>query len=127
MARLGAPSAQREDLEDLNEHILFADHAYDDQDTIEKLCDETGYHLLYVDTLTKAGERTGHFVAFNKQKKRVVVAIKGTSDINDIITDAVCAAVPLRRKHGLFERPSDALAHEAMSDAAHYLSKTFSH
>jgi hypothetical protein len=49
--------------------------------------------LLYHDTNTKAGERTAHFVAFDKDAKRVVVGVKGTSSINDVITDCVCAAV----------------------------------
>ena len=56
-----------------------------------------------------------------------MVGIKGTSTIDDVITDALATAVPLRREIGFFERPSDALAHEAMSTAAHYLKGRLGH
>ena len=53
--------------------------------------------MLYHDATTEVG-RTSHFVALDHVKKQVIVAVKGTSDLNDAITDAVCRPTPLFRQ-----------------------------
>ena len=60
--------------------------------------------------------RTSHYVAVDHAAKRVIVAIKGTSDLNDALTDAVCRPLPL-----FWVVSKAAVGHEAMAIAAHML------
>eukprot|EP00658_Telonema_sp_P-2_P040071 TRINITY_DN28674_c0_g1_i2.p1 TRINITY_DN28674_c0_g1~~TRINITY_DN28674_c0_g1_i2.p1 ORF type:complete len:447 (-),score=118.64 TRINITY_DN28674_c0_g1_i2:67-1407(-) len=104
------------EMEDVERYFPLAHAAYLPQGDLEVKLKELGWHMLYHDSVTKAGERTAHFVAYDIGSKKVVVAVTGTSDLNDVITDCVCTPVALSRSG-----KSQALAHEAMTVAAYGL------
>lgn len=103
------------EIQTLAQFLPLALSAYSTQEDLEKECKERGLELLYHDATTDVG-RTSHYVAVDHQFKRVIIAIKGTSDLNDALTDAVCRPLPLYKMVSQV-----AVGHEAMTNAAHQM------
>jgi hypothetical protein len=53
--------------------------------------------LLIHSPMTNATEtgRVGHFIAVHHAQKQVVIAMKGTSSLSDVLTDIIAKAVPV--------------------------------
>jgi len=103
----------KKELQHLELYLDFADLAYEESPTelIIKLR-TTGYQLIRHDVATEPG-RVGHFMAVNHDKKEVVLAIKGTSSVSDVLTDLVGKAIPHTLADGKLVR-----CHEGMHTAA---------
>ena len=81
-----------DELKELAEYLEYAHWAYESSHTvIAQNCRAAGLDLIRHDTATEPG-RVGHFVAANHSKKLVIIGLKGTSTISDILTDLI--AIP---------------------------------
>jgi hypothetical protein len=103
--------------DELNRQLPLALAAYvADDDELSAELARSGLRLLYHDPTTIAGKRTSHYVAYDADAKRVVIGIQGTSNVDDVLTDCICQAVPLRRKlhaiETLVATADEVLAHE---------------
>mmetsp|Transcript_21526 Transcript_21526/g.31692 ORF Transcript_21526/g.31692 Transcript_21526/m.31692 type:complete len:482 (-) Transcript_21526:1614-3059(-) len=77
----------KQDLCGLVQKMEYADWAYDDhradlKDKLEKM----SFDLLRFDQSTEPG-RVGHYIAINHVEKVVLIGLKGTSTISDVLTD----------------------------------------
>jgi hypothetical protein len=111
-ARDGADVGEAE-LETLLKYLELAQWAYNPSLTeVQKLLRPLGYKLIRHDPATEPG-RVGHFIAVHHDKKQVVLAIKGTSSLSDVLTDIIGKAIPHTHDGGLEIR-----YHEGMYVAA---------
>lgn len=79
----------------LDETFEFADWAYDElpnEQTLEDALQETGFTLLRHDKPEKPGY-VSHYVAISKERKTVLIGVKGTSGLEDMLTDCCGLAV----------------------------------
>jgi len=127
VAAMGGRSVTAEEIKDLREFLPLAMGAYDEAEDLEQMLKKKGLQLLYHDATTDVG-RTSHFVALDHTAKRIIVGIKGTSDLNDVLTDAVCKPVALYKTDSKKEQlmamntvNTAAQAHDAIAVAAHSL------
>jgi hypothetical protein len=84
-----------EDMDGLYELMEYSDWAYDEGDKpLKDLLDERGYILLKHDKTTVPGF-LGHYVAIPKDptNKVALIGVKGSSNLEDLITDSCAAAV----------------------------------
>jgi hypothetical protein len=82
-------------LEGLDEMFEYADWAYDELPNDQSLRDalaEKGYTLLRHDKPGKPGY-VSHYVALNPEKKIALIGVKGTSGLEDMLTDCCGLAV----------------------------------
>lgn len=110
-AKSGRP-ATMEDMEQLDDLMEYADWAYDEADKpLKELLDDKGYILLKHDQTTVPGY-LGHYVAIPRDKfnKVALIGVKGTSGLEDMITDMCGAAVDVE-----LERPYYKYAEEKTS------------
>jgi len=114
---------KKDELETLMLYLEMADLAYNESsvEVMRQLKDfgGGGYDLLRHDVATEPG-RVGHFIAVHHQRKQVVISIKGTSSLSDVLTDLVGKAVP----HTLRSSDSSTTTircHEGMYNAARIL------
>ena len=80
--------------DDLTLYLEMSDLAY--QESLTELIAQLrplGYQLIRQDLATEPG-RVGHFIAVNYDTMNVVIAIKGTSSVGDVLTDLVGHSVP---------------------------------
>ena len=80
--------------DDLTLYLEMSDLAY--QESLTELIAQLrplGYQLIRQDLATEPG-RVGHFIAVNYETMNVVIAIKGTSSVGDVLTDLVGHSVP---------------------------------
>eukprot|EP00939_MAST-03C_sp_MAST-3C-sp1_P002184 g2184.t1 len=72
--------------------------------------------------------RPGHFVAIDRKAKAIVVAIRGTMRVQDVLTDLVCEAVPVPRGWDIPSAQDDEVpyVHEGMLKAALTLDRLIS-
>ena len=97
--------ATLEDMDQLDELMEYADWAYDDADKpLKELLEDKGYILLKHDKTTVPGY-LGHFVAIprDKSNKIALVGVKGTSGLEDMITDMCGAAVDVNLEHPYYK------------------------
>lgn len=82
------------ELETLNTYLDYAQWAYFSSVLIliEQLRPR-GFQLVRQDIATEPG-RVGHYIAVNHKQKQVILAIKGTSTFNDVLTDIIGKAIP---------------------------------
>ena len=109
----GAQPADRQQLEDLQTYLELADAAYNDNGQLWGLLEGLGYALVRYAPETGPG-KVGHFLAFSPSKKELLVALKGTDTLADVLTDVVSAATPLETS----EAAAQTLCHEGMRLAA---------
>ncbi len=101
------------ELDILAKYLDLAEWSYlQSQLGVEKLLRPLGYKLLRFDNATEPG-RVGHFIAVHHDRKEVVVSIKGTSTLSDVLTDIIGKAIP----HTM-EGEKDIRCHEGMYTAA---------
>ena len=124
MMRSEGKKVMKTELQTLQFYLEFADFAYETSNTelMNKLhalslagdgTDKDGeYFLIRHDVATEPG-RVGHFIAVNHTKREVVIAIKGTSSLSDVLTDLVGKAIPHSLPNGVEIR-----CHEGMHQAA---------
>ncbi|KAK3233941.1 hypothetical protein CYMTET_55787 [Cymbomonas tetramitiformis] len=79
-------------MEELNEFVPFAVMAYDDEDTVRGKLEPKGYELVQFEP-DAIVEMPSHFMAYNKHTKTILVAIKGTTTVEDCVTDVLCKAI----------------------------------
>jgi hypothetical protein len=104
------------ELDILAKYLDFAEWSYlESQIGVEKLLRPLGYKLIRFDNATEPG-RVGHFVAVHHARKEVVISIKGTSTLADVLTDIVGKAIP----HTM-EGEKEIRCHEGMYKAAQLL------
>ena len=90
----GTIPATADKLADLDIYLPLAAAAYLDQAPLEAEVEARGWHLLYHDTLTKAGERTSHFVVTN-HLRGVITQCCSCGDCSDATLCRCRAAVSL--------------------------------
>lgn len=79
----------------LDETFEFADWAYDElpnEQTLENALRETGFTLLRHDKPETPGF-VSHYVAISKERKTILIGVKGTSGLEDMLTDCCGRAV----------------------------------
>jgi hypothetical protein len=104
------------ELDVLTKYVDLAQWSYlDSQIEVEKLLRPLGYKLIRFDNATEPG-RVGHFVAVHHGRKEVVISIKGTSTLSDVLTDVIGKAIP----HTM-EGKKEIRCHEGMYTAAQLL------
>jgi hypothetical protein len=109
-----------QELETLAKYLDFAEWAYDpDLTSVQQKLKSMGYQLVRHDTDVEPG-RVGHYIAVHHAKKQVVLAIKGTSTISDVLTDIIGKAVP-HSIEGANESQHDIRCHEGMYVAANMM------
>jgi hypothetical protein len=109
--------ATLKDMEGLQEYMEYADWAYNEDPSgkpLKDLLEEKGLCLLKHDTTTVPGY-LGHYVAIPKDKKNkfALIGVKGTSGLEDLITDMCGAAVAVE-----LERPYRQYADDTTSATA---------
>lgn len=105
-----------EELDILAKYLDLAQWSYlTSQLAVEKLLRPLGYKLIRFDNATEPG-RVGHFIAVHHQRKEVVISIKGTSTLADVLTDIIGKAIP----HTI-EGDKEIRCHEGMYTAAQLL------
>lgn len=105
---------EEQEIVTLLKYLDLAQLAYDpDIFQVQRhLRDKFNYQLIRHDPATEPG-CVGHFIAVDHVEKQVVVAIKGTSTISDVLTDILGKAVP----HSFNEDCPDIRCHEGMYTA----------
>ena len=102
----------------------LADAAYDelpDDVTLKDYLDEKGYSLIKYDKNTQPGY-LGHYVALDKSSKTALIGIKGTSNLEDLITDMVGAATSFDLPEPFIENgPTTIRAHEGILQSSRRL------
>jgi len=102
----GVQNLTREKLRELEHYMNLSALAYEESPTelIVQL-QPMGYRLLRHDVATEPG-RVGHFIGVDHENKEIVIAIKGTSSIGDVLTDLVAKSVPheLKKPVGMKKR-----------------------
>ena len=110
------------ELQELEQYCQFARWAYL-QSYLELLAQlkTRGYELIRRDTSTEPG-RVGHFIAVNHESKNVVISIKGTNTLADVVTDMVGIVVSLDLKVNYNDESTvQARVHEGMVTAANLI------
>ena len=81
---------EEQELETLTKYLDFSEWAYNlDLSSLQQKLKSVGYQLVRHDT-----DRVGHYIAVHHEKKQVVLAIKGTPSISDVLMDIIGKAVP---------------------------------
>ena len=128
--RSGRP-ATMEDMDQLEELMEYADWAYDDDadKPLKELLEDKGYILLKHDKTTVPGY-LGHYVAIprDKSNKIALVGVKGTSGLEDMITDMCGAAVDVNLENPYYkyadkEAATTLRAHEGIMIGTRRLAK----
>jgi hypothetical protein len=91
----GTPMTDFTEFESLKEYFEFADWAYDElpeETSLKETLYDVGFTLLRHDKTDLPGF-VSHYVAWNPRRNLVVIAIKGTSSLGDILTDCCGLAV----------------------------------
>jgi hypothetical protein len=99
----GKPGTAK-DLDGLAEAFEFADFAYDECPlgmTLEENLNEMGFSLIRHDKTAVPG-KVGHYIAISKERKLALIGIKGTSTIEDMLTDCCVMAVTHTLEDGPF-------------------------
>ena len=116
-----------EDLKNLAFYLELANDAYEESNTtlITKLR-PMGYDLIRHDVATEPG-RIGHFIAVSHERKEVVISMKGTSSLADVLTDLIGMAVPHTMSSGRVVRCHEGIytATMMMLDDTEHIIKTF--
>ena len=107
---------------EVREWMDFASAAYDvEEHALRPFLLSKGYHLVKHEAAADAGV-TAHFLAFNAEEKKVVIGIKGTSTLADVVTDAVSESVALKSvveaRAVMGARPETVRCHEGIGRAA---------
>lgn len=83
-----------EELKILTKYLDLAHWSYlKSQLDVAKLLRPSGYKLIRFDNAIEPG-RVGHYIAVHHDQKEVVISIKGTSTLSDVLTDIVGKAIP---------------------------------
>eukprot|EP00957_Ditylum_brightwellii_P164007 12487416-Ditylum_brightwellii.AAC.1 len=84
----GVPDQLETEMKGLDESFEFADWAYDEdpRGTLTENLRRKGFSLLRHDKTALPGY-VGHYVAINPEKKVALIGVKGTSNIEDFLTD----------------------------------------
>lgn len=78
----------------MTKYLDLAEWSYlESQLDVAKLLRPSGYKLIRFDNATEPG-RVGHFIVLHHEQKEVVISIKGTSTLSDVLTDIVGKAIP---------------------------------
>jgi Lipase (class 3) len=91
----GTPMTDFTEFQSLQEYFEFADWAYDElpeESSLKDALNNAGFRLLRHDKTDLPGF-VSHYVAWNPERNLVVIAIKGTSSLGDILTDCCGLAV----------------------------------
>lgn len=90
----GRPCA-KQDLEGLKDALDYATWAYyvDDKERLQAYLEEVDFFLLRNHLPTRPGY-VGHYAALSPEKKVLLIGIKGTSSLEDLLTDCCGRAVP---------------------------------
>jgi len=118
----GGQDVTESDLEPLGKYLDLAHWAY--RESLLEVTDlirPLGYKLIRFDSEPEPG-RVGHFVAVNHSKKEVVISIKGTNSLSDVLTDLVGKAV----EHSL-AGGKEAFFHEGIYTAANMMFEETGH
>ena len=110
------------ELQELEQYCQFARWAYL-QSYLELLAQlkTRGYELIRRDTSTEPG-RVGHFIAVNHESKNVIISIKGTNTLADVVTDMLGVVVQLDLKVNYNDELTiQARVHEGMATAANLI------
>jgi len=94
----------RDVLEGMDEAFEFADWAYNEFEegqSLKKNLSEKGYTLLRHEQTALPGH-VAHYVAVSPDKKEALIGIKGTSTLEDFMTDSCGNAVKYRFEDGPF-------------------------
>lgn len=101
MFKNAGSEATKEDLKGLDQDLDFADWAYlDSTEELKQNLLSCGYSLLKHE-IVKAAGFVGYYVAIDGKKKVAIVGVKGTSSLDDVITDC-CAKTVTHQLEGCF-------------------------
>ena len=110
----------KSELSEASEWLQHADWAYDNEyDVLRKKLKVKKFTLLRHDTLTAAG-RVAHYVAICPERKIGVIALKGTSTLADVLTDALSNVIEIELEnsfHSEYKAPK-ITCHEGIYTAA---------
>ena len=101
------PYVQVDDLQQYYSSLQLAELSYNDTvDTIQQTLQNQGYELLFCelqqDLVVVPENKASHFVALPKQQSfwsdtlEVLVVVRGTKSVSDMMTDALMEAIPYR-------------------------------
>lgn len=106
-----------QELETLTKYLDFAEWAYDpDLTSVKQKLKSMGYQLVRHD----ANVEVGYYIAVHHEKKQVVLAIKGTASIRNVLTDIIGKAVP-HSIEGADKSHRDIRCHEGLYVAANMM------
>jgi hypothetical protein len=106
-------------LEGMDLMFELADLAYDDHKdgSVKQVLNGMGYNLIRHDTTTMPGF-VGHYIALNSdpsKEKRAIISVKGSSNLEDFLTDMCASAVEYNLTNPFFEGGSNKLrCHEGV-------------
>lgn len=115
-------------LEGMDEMFELADLAYDEHKDggIKHVLNGMGYNLLKHDTTAVPGY-LGHYIAINADQsegKRAIIGVKGTSNLEDFLTDSCASAVEYNLTNPFYEGGSNTLrCHEGVFISSQRLSE----
>ncbi len=102
--------AERPLLKDFAYYSRFAQIAYESKDVIRSQVNQMGFQLLQWEPQVKYVEPS-YFLAFSPENKLAILAIKGTSSLEDALTDIIHTP----------EKFGDAYAHLGIASAARFV------
>ena len=110
--------ATHDDTIGLDEWMDIADSSYNElpnKESIGNYVKNKGYHLIKHDQTVLPGYLS-HYVAIHHTEKRAIISIKGTSTVEDLITDMCGSAVSHHLVDGPFvpDGPTTIRAHEGI-------------
>eukprot|EP00947_MAST-08B_sp_MAST-8B-sp1_P001582 g1582.t1 len=109
------------ELDDLDFWLPLACAAYEETPTLERELEKKDLTLLYQDETTLGTDRTSHFLAYNSERKIVVVGVRGTANIDDALTDCVCRSIPSDALSAAKGKGEKVFMMEGIGEAALYL------
>lgn len=125
---------ETEEVQDYAELLDVADWAYEASSVeVEEKLQTIGYRLIRHETATSEPGRVGHYMAVHHEQRIVLISIKGTDTISDVLTDVIghsverdldrpfvpCASTHIRCHEGIWA------AAQVFADDIQHLLETF--
>jgi hypothetical protein len=89
-----ARPADRGVLGELHGWAVFANLAYDKPEVIRRACHKRGFRLVSLPEAQASYSQPIFFVAYNPQRKVVLISVRGTFSLSDMMTDVIHTPVP---------------------------------
>jgi len=89
----GAKNTTEERLQYFDNYLGFANIAYENADAIRQFLRLESWELVHHEPFFFT-EKPSHFLAFNPDRKELIISVKGTSSLSDLLTDVLHTPEP---------------------------------